>query len=198
MKILWVKTDFLHPTTRGGQIRTLQMLRQLHRSHEIHYVAFHEDPESESVRRATEYCAERHPIPHRVPDKASPGFLLQLARGLLSRTPVVVDRYRSNAMKRRIDELCGQQHFDRVVSDFLSPAANIGDLTRCVLFQHNVETMIWRRLAQHASNPLSRWYLGGQAKRMFEFERHGKSPVLTNVENPDIYGLESTFYFDCR
>ena len=28
MKILWVKSDFLHPTTRGGQIRTLEMLRR--------------------------------------------------------------------------------------------------------------------------------------------------------------------------
>jgi len=27
---------------------------------------------------------------------------------------------------------------------------------------------------------------------------HAKSPILTNVENPEIYGLESTFYFDCR
>ncbi len=27
---------------------------------------------------------------------------------------------------------------------------------------------------------------------------HGKSPVLTNVENPEIYGRESIFYFDCR
>ncbi len=40
MKLLWVKTDFLHPTTRGGQIRTLEMLRELHRHHEVHYVAF--------------------------------------------------------------------------------------------------------------------------------------------------------------
>ena len=27
---------------------------------------------------------------------------------------------------------------------------------------------------------------------------HGKSPVLTNVEDPEIYGGESIFYFDCR
>ena len=27
---------------------------------------------------------------------------------------------------------------------------------------------------------------------------HGKSPVLTNVEDPEILGRESVFYFDCR
>jgi len=37
MKLLWVKTDFLHPTTRGGQIRTLEMVKRLHRRHEVHY-----------------------------------------------------------------------------------------------------------------------------------------------------------------
>ena len=43
MKVLWVNTNFLHPTTKGGQIRTLEMLRELNRRHEIHYVAI-EDP----------------------------------------------------------------------------------------------------------------------------------------------------------
>ena len=37
MKTLWVNTNFMHPTTKGGQIRTLEMLRHLHRWHEIHY-----------------------------------------------------------------------------------------------------------------------------------------------------------------
>ena len=29
-------------------------------------------------------------------------------------------------------------------------------------------------------------------------EEHGKSPVLTNVEDPEFYGNESMFFFDCR
>ena len=35
MKILWAKCDFLHPTDKGGRIRTLEMLRRLHLNHEI-------------------------------------------------------------------------------------------------------------------------------------------------------------------
>jgi glycosyltransferase involved in cell wall biosynthesis len=62
-------------------------------------------------------------------------------------------------------------HFDSIVCDFLSVAPNIPDLSRAVLFQHNVETMIWRRHAEHASGPLRRAYFGLQAKRMFETER---------------------------
>ena len=29
MKLLWVNANFLHPTTKGGQIRTLEMMRRL-------------------------------------------------------------------------------------------------------------------------------------------------------------------------
>jgi hypothetical protein len=39
MKILWANTTFLHPTNRGGQIRTLEMLKRLHAGHEVHYTA---------------------------------------------------------------------------------------------------------------------------------------------------------------
>ena len=40
MKLLWVKSDLLHPTTKGGHIRTLEILKRLHARHEIHYAAF--------------------------------------------------------------------------------------------------------------------------------------------------------------
>jgi glycosyltransferase involved in cell wall biosynthesis len=39
-----------------------------------------------------------------------------------------------------------------------------------VLFQHNVEAEIWRRHAEVAGNPLSRWYFGVQHARMARYE----------------------------
>jgi hypothetical protein len=52
MKLLWVNTNFMHPTTKGGQIRTLEMLRQLCRRHEIHYVAIEHPLHPEGPARA--------------------------------------------------------------------------------------------------------------------------------------------------
>ena len=52
MKMLWAKADFLHPTDRGGQIRTLEMLKRLHTRHEIHYVAL-ELAETRAAPRST-------------------------------------------------------------------------------------------------------------------------------------------------
>ena len=39
MKVLWVNTNFMHPTNKGGSIRSIEMLRYLHQWHEIHFVA---------------------------------------------------------------------------------------------------------------------------------------------------------------
>jgi glycosyltransferase involved in cell wall biosynthesis len=170
VKILWVKSDFLHPTTKGGQIRTLEMLRQLHRHHEIHYVAFDEGGR-EGVERSREYSTRSYPVPFRPASKRSPRFALQLARGVASPLPVVISRYRSAAMQRVLDELQQRHSFDAMVCDFLTPSINIKNIERFTLFQHNVETMIWRRHAEHASDPVRRLYLRAQAGRMFRYER---------------------------
>jgi len=53
MKILWVKSDLLHPTTKGGHIRTLEMLKRIHERHEVHYAGFENDPSGEGVRRSS-------------------------------------------------------------------------------------------------------------------------------------------------
>jgi polysaccharide biosynthesis protein PslH len=170
MKLLWVKADFLHPTTRGGEIRTLETLKRLHLRHQIHYVAL-DDGNPEGIERSSEYCTRAYAIPHHVPDKNSLGFAAQLVRGLVSPLPVAVSRYRSPAMKRKLEELIRREAFDCIVCDFLFPAQNFPDLSGCVLFQHNVEAVIWKRRAVNARNLPERLYLQSQARRMQAFER---------------------------
>jgi len=170
MKLLWVKTDFLHPTTRGGQIRTLELLRRLHLRHEIHYIAFHDPDEPEGLKRASEYSSKAYPIDFQLVDKSSPAFIGELIAGLFSSMPVTVRRCRSADMRLQIERLIRQERFDRVICDFLSPAPNIPDLGSCVLFQHNVEAVIWKRRAEHAPDPLRRLYLKLQAKHMIRYE----------------------------
>lgn len=193
MRILWVKADFLHPTTRGGQIRTLSILRELHRRHEITYVGLdHGDPEGPA--RAPEYCSHCYAIPHRAPSHSSPGFAWQLARGLVSPLPVAVARWRSLAQRRKVEELLAAESFDSLVCDFLFPAPNIPDLSTAVLFQHNLETLIWRRRAEHAP-AASRWYLALQARRMavFEAEVCRRAGHIIAVSRQDAERMRSEF-----
>ena len=171
MKILWVKTDFLHPTTRGGQIRTLEMLRRLHMRHEIHYVAFDDLSNPEGLRRSSEYTTHAYPVSFRAVSKRSPAFAGQLVAGLYSRFPVAGTRYRSRAMRETITRLVSAHNFDAQVCDFLHPSINIDDMRRWILFQHNVETIIWERHAENGRTPLHRAYFRLQARRMFDWER---------------------------
>lgn len=171
MRILWVKADFLHPTTRGGQIRTLETLKRLHARHEIHYIGYENPNQPEGLQRAREYCTRAYPVPLDVPPRASLRFAFQWLDNLSSSMPLSLSRYQTAAMREKIAALLKELRFDSVVCDFLSPAPNFDDLSQCVLFQHNVETMIWRRHAEHAPDPLRRWYFKRQAERMFHWER---------------------------
>ena len=171
MKTLWVNPNFMHPTTRGVQIRTLEMLRHLHRRHEIHYVAIQNPARPEGPTGADEYCTRAYPFPHRIPDKSSPSFWGQLATGLFSELPVAIGRFNPPGMGAFLERLIRQEGFDCAVVDHLAASAYFPDLAHAILFEHNVETLIWRRRVKHANDPLRCWYLRLQAERMFEYER---------------------------
>jgi glycosyltransferase involved in cell wall biosynthesis len=79
-------------------------------------------------------------------------------------------RYRSRALLRLVETLTRLEKFDVIVCDFLSSAANIPDLSSVVLFQHNVESMIWKRHTEHAGSAWHRAYSRGQYERMLRYE----------------------------
>jgi sugar transferase (PEP-CTERM/EpsH1 system associated) len=171
MRLLWVYSDFLHPTNRGGQIRTLETLKCLHKRHEVHYAGLWNPKFPEGPARAKEYASYVYPVRRKVIAKTSPAFLFQLAKGLVSEMPVAVFRHQSDELRATVDRLLREHSFDHVVCDFLSSAPHFSDLSRAVLFQHNVEAMIWKRHLEHASSPLRRYYFRRQARLMLEYER---------------------------
>ncbi|HUA83231.1 MAG TPA: glycosyltransferase family 4 protein [Bryobacteraceae bacterium] len=170
MKILWLKTDFLHPTQKGGQIRTLEMLKRLRQRHEIHYVALDDGAFPESVPRAAEYSTRAYAVPHRAPPRLSLSFAAQLAANFFSPLPLSLARYRVSALRETVQNVLHRESPDAMVCDFLTPAVNLDDLAPWILFQHNVETMIWRRHAETAADPLRKAYFRNQADKMFRVE----------------------------
>lgn len=202
MKILWVKSDFLHPANRGGQIRTLEILKRLHARHEIYYVAFDDGKNPEGLERSSEYCSHSYPVPHSAPPHRSLPFAGQLFRGVVSPVPVAVERYTSSLMANQLQALLQQQKLDTLVCDFLFPAPNIPDLSRAVLFQHNVETVIWRRHLEHATNPLKKAYFKLQARRMDAFEgaicrRAGHVVAVSEADRETMQHLFGTERISC-
>jgi glycosyltransferase involved in cell wall biosynthesis len=195
MKILWAKSDFLHPATKGGHIRTLETLKRLHQRHEIHYVALDLPEQAEGVKRSSEYCTRAYPIPHSAPHRSTPRFWMQACAGLFSSLPLAVSRYRSDAMKRQIEKLARSEKFDAIVCDFLFAAPNMPDLAEATLFQHNVEAMIWKRQVELSVSPPRRAYLKGQYERMrrYEAEACRAAKAIIAVSNSDARAIESDY-----
>lgn len=170
MKILWVNANYLHPTTKGGQIRTLEMLKHIHKRHEVHYATFEDPGNDEGPRRAGEYSTQVHAFPHYAPSRNSLAFYAQVLKGAVSPIPVAISRWYSREMEHGLARLTAEEGFDAAVCDFLAPALQFPAIDKAILFQHNVETIIWRRHAEHAGNPVRRLYMKAQARRMFDFE----------------------------
>ena len=174
MHILWLKTELLHPVDKGGKIRTYQMLKELKRDHQITYLTLDDGSAAVDAReKATEYCHEVISIPHYTSAKFSAAFYSELASNLLSPLPYAIKKYDSAPMREQIVQLGASRSFDCIVCDFLAPAVNVREDLPCptVLFQHNVEAMIWKRHYEVQTNPLKRAYLRGQWHKMRDFER---------------------------
>ena len=170
MKILWVKSDFLHPTQGGGQIRTLETLKHLHLRHEIHYAALDLPQSGVGIRNSSQYSTKAYPVAHPVTRKSGPHYWAELAAGACTDLPLAMRRYRSRALLRQVETLTRRENFDAVVCDFLASAANIPELNSAVLFQHNVESVIWRRHLECAPTPWHRAYCRGQYEKMLHYE----------------------------
>ncbi|HTB18582.1 MAG TPA: glycosyltransferase [Bryobacteraceae bacterium] len=170
MKILWIKSDFLHPTIGGSQIRTLETLKRLHRRHEIHFAALDLPQPGAGLERAPEYCTKAYAVAHPVPRRSGPRYWAELATGPWTEMPLPMLRYRSRALLRLVEFITRLDKFDAIVCDFLASAANVPDIGNAVLFQHNVESMIWKRHIEHAPSPWHRAYSRGQFERMLCYE----------------------------
>jgi glycosyltransferase involved in cell wall biosynthesis len=174
VRVLWLKTELLHPVDKGGKIRTYQMLKELKREHHITYLTLDNGAAAPDAHLlAREYCHEliglwREPRP-----KFSPGFYADLVMNLASPLPYFMTKYRSLSMERQIVERVANGFFDVVVCDSLMPSINMTHDLQCptVLFQHNVEAMIWKRHYEATTNPLKKAYLYGQWLKTRTYER---------------------------
>ena len=171
MRILWLKTELLHPVDKGGKIRTYNMLKELKRNHRITYLTLDDGTADDQARElASEYCHDLICVPHRRHEKFTAGFYVELALNLTSDLPYAIKKYQSDEMRREIEKRAGQ--FDVLICDFLAPAVNVPRNleSATVLFQHNVEAMIWKRHHEVQSNAAKKKYLFRQWRKMVDFE----------------------------
>lgn len=159
MRILWVKMGGLWPANTGGRVRSLQIISALSRRHRVTLVTTHgsaDDPGG--LPRELPDCHRIHSLPFAVAKKGDSRFPLTVARSWLSTDPVDLWKWRVGAVGDLVQRLSEDDTADVCISDFLFAAANVPLRGRVpvVLFEHNVEYLIWQRLCALESNPLRR------------------------------------------
>ena len=173
MRILWVKSELLHPVDKGGKIRTLEMLRHLMHGHEVTYLCLTSPTDAANAKDlAYEYCHHLETVPWSEPPRFSKGFYLDLAKNLASPLPYVIEKYKQPQMRDIIAKADALGSYDVILCDFLTPSANIPCKLKAasVLFEHNVETVLWERTYRNETNPVKRAYFLGQYLKMHAYE----------------------------
>ena len=173
MKILWVKPGKLLPLDSGGKLRTFNILRQLSATHDLTYLSYY------GGRRDVEYEREvvRH-LPGAVavhtaaPDSTALERRLDYARRIFWRAPYAVSKFTDPRVQTTLAEWLSARRFDVAVCDFLSSALNFPRelAVPTVLFQHNVECVLWQRKAQLETNWTERMVARLEYAKMRRFE----------------------------
>jgi glycosyltransferase involved in cell wall biosynthesis len=159
MRVLWVKMGGLWPSTTGGRVRSLQIISELSRRHQVSVLTTHgqgDDPEG--LARRLSSCERVMSLPFAVPKRGTPEFAGALARSWLSQYPVDLWKWRVAAVRDQVAALMSNGSVDLCIADFLFAAMNVpmNGPTPVVLFEHNVEYQIWQRLAALERRPIHR------------------------------------------
>jgi polysaccharide biosynthesis protein PslH len=174
MRILWVKANKLLPVSSGGDIRSYHIARQLASSHELIFLSYYDgEPDAtyeQELKRhfpdALCVCTGR---------SASSGLArgLDYLKQLTNHAPYAVSRFASGRVQEQLRTWFEEQRFDVAVCDFLDAAVNFPEKPGIptVLFQHNVESEIWRRHAETASDPARRLMYKMEFAKMARYEQ---------------------------
>ena len=174
MRILWVKADKLLPVQNGGNIRTYHVLRYLSVRHELTFFSYYgglPDPDYErelqrQLPGAMAVCTGKRVL-------SGAARALDYLAHLGAQPPYAVSRFADAKVQKQLQGWFREQRFDVAVCDFLDAAVNFpGRLNiPSVLFQHNVESEIWRRHAATAGNPARKMIYRMEFRKMLRYER---------------------------
>lgn len=175
MKILWAKAGKLLPVDTGGKIRSFNILRRLREHNDVTLLSYYDGPRDRGYEAALE-----EQFPGSIAINTGGGLAtnrlavgIKYLRHLASPAPFAVTKFTARSVQSQIAELLAGGTFDVAVCDFLAATLNFPkDLkTPTVLFQHNVESALWKRQAQHEPDWINRMVFKLEAAKMLAYER---------------------------
>ncbi|MGH9936633.1 MAG: glycosyltransferase, partial [Blastocatellia bacterium] len=174
MKILWVKTGKLLPVDTGGKIRSYNILRQLAGRHEVTFLSYYGGRRDEVYEREiSEHLPGTKAVYTATRDATALERNLLYLRRLPMGAPFGVTKFLSREVQSLLAQWLNESRFDVAVCDFLGSTLNFPRerATPVALFQHNVESILWGRHAEHEAHPVKRIAFKLEAAKMLRYER---------------------------
>jgi len=169
MKILFLTPRLPYPPYRGDKLKVWNLISQLSRKHEIVLVTFiQQKSERQLISNVKENCASVHTV-----YKPSWRSFLSCIKAIPSSKPFQVAYFESRAMKRLIERLVDDIKPDIIhthlirMAQFAAPlggSAKVLDMTDAV-------SLYLGRFRDAQKNPLLRWVIGTEFKRMIGYEK---------------------------
>ena len=174
MKILFLCNKSPYPAREGGPIAMDMMIEGLIQAgHKVKVLAINSekyniDPEQIPSTYKEKTGIELVEIDLRI---KVPDALLNL----FSTKSYHVQRFISQAFRNKLLEILTNEKFDVVQFEMLYMSPYLEDVKRnsdaiTILRAHNIEHLIWERMARNEPNPFKKWYVGHLAKTLKNYE----------------------------
>ncbi|MEO7458368.1 MAG: glycosyltransferase [Gemmatimonadaceae bacterium] len=172
MRLVWMKAGKLLPVDTGGKIRSYHIFRNLAQRHDATLLSYYIGPRDVAYERA---LTDQFPGAVCVPIRSGGalGEALHFASRLPRSAPYAVAKHADPHVRDALARVIAERNPDVIVCDFLAASMNMAGVhgLPTVLFQHNVESALWRRQAKHERHPAKRALFRVEAAKMARYER---------------------------
>lgn len=200
MKILWLSQNLPYPPKTGVLQRNYNLIREASRFAEIHLIAILKrdilpDYDADlALEKLGEICASVAVID--LPTETSRArFAWVLFRSLFTRLPFTVNWAESRVLADAVDNARRRETFDLAYFDTISlaPYRRLLPGVPCALNHHNIESSLFERRIAFESNPLKRFYLRQEVRKLaaYETEIAGQFDVNVTVSELDATRLKA-------
>lgn len=168
-----------YPPKGGSFQRSFNLLREYASRHQVSLLAFNQKavhPDRRAVEECKkallEYCADVE-IFDIACERSRFSKMVFLLRNLFDRRPYSVHMLASPAMTTSLRRIIAERNIDLVHFDAIDVSEYLSTIrpSRAVLNHHNVESQLLKRRADAVTNPLARFYLEIQSRKLARYER---------------------------
>ena len=173
MRILWVKAGKLLPVDTGGKIRSFNILHKLATNNAVTLLSYYGGTKDPAYEANVEKELRGAHCIHTGAPAGGITQVLDYLRRLPHPAPYAVAKFTDPRVVQTLRDWLSGDRFDIAVCDFLCVSMNFPNQLPlpCVLFQHNVESSLWRRMANTERNPLRKLSYKIEAVKMERYER---------------------------